>query len=218
MILGQARHLVERRASFLTRMMLTPWRRPRGGSKNLRAKALLPPFGLPLARWSKSARSIPPPRKRCFSRDLSAANRLELEMFLFRRLPAARRLRFAALRKLYKSYRGENTREARGLRLLRLWLSPCQREQFDGQGHFDVVGCDSGKKYRIHYGRAMNVHEIDEVGRVKMGWCFVPKGSLVTGDVMLAQKIALETFECRALAVANRCLIVGRANARRPST
>jgi hypothetical protein len=51
-----------------------------------------------------------------------------------------------------------------------------------------------------------------------MGWCFVPKGSLVTGDVMLAQKIALETFECRALAVANRCLIVGRANARRPST
>ena len=73
----------------------------------------------------------------------------------------------------------------------------------------------------------MNVHEIDEAGRVKLGLCFFPKGSLVTGDVMLAQKIALETFERRALAVANRCLIVdlrsnagraGRANTPRPST
>ena len=57
------------------------------------------------------------------------------------------------------------------------------------------------KKYRIHRGTAMNVHEIDEAGRVKLGLCFVPKGYLVTGDVMLAQKIALETFERRALAV-----------------
>ena len=148
-------------------------------------------------------------------------------MFLFRRLPAATRPRVEALRKLYTSYRGENNREARGLRLLRDWLSPCQREQFNAQGHFDVIGCDSGKKYRIHCGTAMNVHEIDEAGRVRLGLCFAPKGSLVTGDVMLAQKIALETFERRALAVANRCLIVdlrsnagraGRANTPRPST
>ena len=104
------------------------------------------------------------------------------------------------------------------MRLLREWLSPYQREQFDAQGHFDVIGCDSGKKYRIHYGTAMNVHEIDEAGRIKMGFCFVPKGYLVTGDVVLAQKIALETFERRALAVANRCLIVDlqlRSNAGR---
>ena len=104
------------------------------------------------------------------------------------------------------------------MRLLRDWLSPCQREQFDTQGHFDVIGCDSGKKYRINYGTAMNVQEIDETGRVKLGLCFAPKGSLVTGDVMLAQKIALETFERRALAVANRCLIVDlqlRSNAGR---
>ena len=135
-------------------------------------------------------------------------------MFLFRRLPAATRPRVEALRKLYTSYRGENTREARGLRLLRDWLSPCQREQFDTRGHFDVIGCDSGKRYRIHHGTALNVHEIDEAGRLTMGWCFVPNGSLVAGDVMLAQKIALETFERRALAVANRCLIVDlRSNA-----
>jgi hypothetical protein len=37
-----------------------------------------------------------------------------------------------------------------------------------------------------------------------MGWCFVPYGSLVAGDVVLAQKIALETFEHGALLVAKR--------------
>jgi hypothetical protein len=51
---------------------------------------------------------------------------------------------------------------------------------------------------------AANVHEIDEDGAPKMGWCFVPKGYLVPGDVMLAQKIALETSECAALAIANK--------------
>jgi len=37
----------------------------------------------------------------------------------------------------------------------------------------------------------------------KMGLCFAPVGPLVRGDVMLAQKIALETNDHSALAVAN---------------
>ena len=48
----------------------------------------------------------------------------------------------------------------------------------------------------------MNVHELDDAGHPKIGWCFVPEGRLVPGDVMLAQKIALETSEIRALSVA----------------
>ena len=32
-------------------------------------------------------------------------------------------------------------------------------------------------------------------GRVTRRWCFAPEGALATGNVMLAQKIALETFE-----------------------
>jgi hypothetical protein len=48
----------------------------------------------------------------------------------------------------------------------------------------------------------MNVHEIDNDGSVRVGWCFVPNICLVAGDVMLAQKIALETNELGALAVA----------------
>jgi hypothetical protein len=45
---------------------------------------------------------------------------------------------------------------------------------------------------------------MDGAANPTMGWCFVPKGYLVPGDVMLAQKIALERDELAALAVANR--------------
>jgi hypothetical protein len=96
------------------------------------------------------------------------------------------------------------TREARGVNLLREWLSPEQLAQFDAQRYFDVIGCYSGKRYRIHYGVMTNVHEIDDHDRFLVAWCFLPEGPLVAGDVMLAQKIALETHENAALAVANR--------------
>lgn len=99
------------------------------------------------------------------------------------------------------------TREERGVNLLREWLSPEQRAQFDSKRYFDVIGCDSGKRYRIHYGETTNVHEIGDDDLPSVGWCFTPVGSLVAGDVMLAQKIALETYEYGALAVANRCPI-----------
>jgi hypothetical protein len=121
-----------------------------------------------------------------------------------RHVPIAWRARFRALRRLYSRYYDENTPEPRGLRLLRAWLSPSQFEQFDAKGHFDVIGSATGSKYRIQYGTSMNVYELDDTGRLKMGWCFVPQGCLVAGDVMLAQKIALETFERRALAAAKR--------------
>jgi hypothetical protein len=44
---------------------------------------------------------------------------------------------------------------------------------------------------------------MDDAGRTRAGWCFVPEQSLVAADVVLAQKIALETNERGALAVAN---------------
>jgi hypothetical protein len=46
-----------------------------------------------------------------------------------------------------------------------------------------------------YFAVAGNVLEIDNAGRRRAGWCFVPDAHLVTGDVMLAQKIALETDE-----------------------
>jgi hypothetical protein len=106
------------------------------------------------------------------------------------------------LRERYRAM--TDARETRGITLLREWLSPMQRAQFDASKSFDVVGCDSGRRYRIHDGRVTNVHEIDDAGQPVTGWCFVPSGYLVAGDVMLAQKIALETNERATLAVANR--------------
>ena len=127
-------------------------------------------------------------------------------MFLTRQYPTAEaRSRANALRQLYRKVLAQNTKEGRGLRLLRSWLSPCQREQFDKSGDFDVVGCTSGRKYRIYYNTLPpNVYEIDDAGHRKMGLCFAPVGPLARGDVMLAQKIALETNELSALAAANR--------------
>ena len=114
----------------------------------------------------------------------------------------ARRSRLEALRGLYIHYYDEKDPHTRGLRLLHAWLSPPQLEQFNAKGHFDVVGCATGRRYRIHYGTQANVHELDDEGGLKRGWCFVPQGRLVPGDVMLAQKIALETSEIRALSIA----------------
>jgi hypothetical protein len=112
--------------------------------------------------------------------------------------------RFGAVRQLYRIVRNSNSPEARGRRLLRRWLSAVQLAQFDARNFFDVIGCHTAKRYRIYYANVANVVELDKVGRPIMRYCFIPKGALVPGDVMLAQKIALETDELAALAVANR--------------
>jgi hypothetical protein len=99
-------------------------------------------------------------------------------------------------------WRGEADQKARAL--LRQWLSPAQLKQYESTGHFEVVGCDSGKRYRIHRYRQMNVEELNAGGTRVAVWCFEPEGYLPLADMMLAQKIALETNERAALAIANR--------------
>jgi hypothetical protein len=59
-------------------------------------------------------------------------------------------------------------------------------------------------RYRITYAAVMNVHQLDPAGRTVAQWCFAPEGGLAPGDTLLAQKIALETMEREALALANR--------------
>ena len=93
--------------------------------------------------------------------------------------------------------------EARARKLLLEWLSEAQRKQYEERHWFEVTGCHSGKRYRIRHGMGTNVYELDDKGQPLTGWCFVPEGYLVAGDVMLAQKIALETDELGALKVAN---------------
>jgi hypothetical protein len=77
--------------------------------------------------------------------------------------------------------------------------------QFERERHFDVVGCDSGKRYRISYGSSMEYPRARRYRQAFVCWCLVPDVCyVVPGDVMLAQKIALETYEHAALALANR--------------
>src|SRR2546429_6671673 len=78
-------------------------------------------------------------------------------------------------------------------------LSPSQCEQYRTHGYFEVVGRDTGTRYRIHHGYQMNVEELDPRGRHIRWLCFLPEGRIPVGDVMLAQKIALELFEADAI-------------------
>jgi hypothetical protein len=92
--------------------------------------------------------------------------------------------------------------ESKSKLLLREWLFPEQLAQYEAMGAFEVIGSETGTRYRIQEGRQQNVYEMDGKDRRIRGWCFMPKGNLATGDVMLAQKIALETDEEDVMKVA----------------
>jgi hypothetical protein len=93
--------------------------------------------------------------------------------------------------------------DARALALLKRCLSRVQLQQFEHQGAFDVIGGDTGRRYRVLDGRIMNVQLFDR-GGWRTCFCFEPQGRLPIGDVLLAQKFALELFETEALNTANR--------------
>ncbi len=105
-----------------------------------------------------------------------------------------------------RTYLDERRSEAheRGMRLLKENLTPAQLQQYSRYGYFEVIGGKTGKRYRIRHGRSMNIDQLDKNGRRVCGWCFFPEGNLVTGDVMLAQKVALELFETDAIKIANK--------------
>jgi len=100
--------------------------------------------------------------------------------------------------------RREQEAEAKALALLLRNLTPKQKEQYDRFGYFDVVGSETGKRYRISHGLSRNVSELIEDNRLGAGRCFMPRGDLAAGDCMLAQKIVLENCEEEALRVALR--------------
>ena len=100
--------------------------------------------------------------------------------------------------------RSRREAELRGAQLLSAHLSREQRNEYERRGYFHVTGSDTGKRYRIQHGQQMNMEELDEHGRRVRVLCFMPEGRVPLGDVLLAQKVALELFEADALRVANR--------------
>jgi hypothetical protein len=111
----------------------------------------------------------------------------------------------AILREFYELWLPDprNKAERKAIALLRSWLTPQQDRQWLCRGEFEVVGCETGTRYRLTSSRAMNIQQLDSGGRTVRSWCFMPAGGLVLGDMLLAQKIALETMEREALALAN---------------
>jgi hypothetical protein len=116
------------------------------------------------------------------------------------------------LRDLLRSLRAfrllsHNYAQERANQFLMQNLSPAQRQQYERHAYFDVIGGDTGNRYRIRRGYQMNVEQLDRNGRRNRLLCFMPRGGLPVGDIMLAQKIALELFERETLNVANGSLM-----------
>ena len=105
---------------------------------------------------------------------------------------------------LEREVTGARPANARSMELMVRNLSPQQRDQYERFGHFDVIGCVSGRTYRINYGTQLNIEELGRHGQRVRLLCFSPGGLLPVADVMLAQKLALELFELDALRIARK--------------
>lgn len=99
-----------------------------------------------------------------------------------------------------KKYDLDTAPEQRALKLLLPLLTLEQRVTYETYGYFDVVGGHTGRTYRLVNRKVMNIHKVDETGKVLKTWCVVPEGDLPLGDVLLAQKLALELYEIDTLA------------------
>ena len=103
------------------------------------------------------------------------------------------------------SYVDAASREAsnkKSIELMKNWLTPKQLEEYQQTSAFEVIGNHTGTHYRIYNASPYNVIELDR-GVRRRRLCFVPDNTNAYGDIMLAQKIMLETNERHALEVAN---------------
>jgi hypothetical protein len=108
-----------------------------------------------------------------------------------------------------------NQADERGEELLLATLSSAQREQYRLHRYFEVIGGETGRRYRILHGHQMNIEQLDRKGRRVRLLCFVPKGPVPVGDILLVQELALELFEGDALRVAYQSLALDAVSARR---
>ncbi len=91
----------------------------------------------------------------------------------------------------------------RSFELLRAWLNPEQLASFQEHQYFEVTGGDTGVRYRLRPQSAFGIEAL--TGRRKGTlYCVVPTGAPALGDILLAQKIGLETAERATLARANK--------------
>jgi hypothetical protein len=99
-----------------------------------------------------------------------------------------------ASRDLQRIIRQAEIEEARGKSraLLEEFLDDEQKTELVGAGCFHVQGLD-GYRYQIRVGQAHNVFRVADSGQKLVEYCLVTKGLLPVCDLLLTQKILLET-------------------------
>ena len=65
--------------------------------------------------------------------------------------------RIRGTRPAYNPSQSDRPPGVQALQLLVRNLSPAQRQQFARHDYFDVIGGDTGRRYRIRVGRTLNV-------------------------------------------------------------
>lgn len=91
----------------------------------------------------------------------------------------------------------------KALELLMLSLTEEQRNDWRENNGFDVIS-QSGKRFRIHNGRSMNVNEYDGNGRIVSSHCIVPQDYRIpTPDMFVAQMLMLMYNESEFMRTAN---------------
>lgn len=73
-------------------------------------------------------------------------------------------------------------------------LTAEQRESFE-RAHSFLVVSNKGNVFRVRQGRVHNIHRLNAAGEPVEEWCVTPFGEIPVYDVMLMQKLALETDE-----------------------
>lgn len=90
----------------------------------------------------------------------------------------------------------------RAEKLLQEVLSPAQRAELQRKNYFHVRA--NGRRFRITRGWAGNVLEVDARSRLRYRFCAHPNQHVPAPDVMLAQKLVLESEPERFFSVANK--------------
>lgn len=109
----------------------------------------------------------------------------------------------ACVQRLKEEEAAKQLAEQKAFELLKIALSDEEVMMLETEKHIEVRGSNSKTVYRIKKGRARNVQELDENGKVKRHLCFHPVIACPDFDTMLSQKLLLETNEDEALRIAN---------------
>lgn len=95
------------------------------------------------------------------------------------------------------------TARRKAFRLLMQNLTLEQRRKYKKNKTIIVTGNDTKTQYRLDYSNYFNVNVLDKQGRAVKRLCAQPMGRMPIEDIMLAQKLMLETLETKFINKAN---------------